>query len=238
MSTETAAQTLTVRSMGDLHLALVNKLTRERGNLLNIALQIVFSEQASRDASPLLIGEATETFSWNVPGPKRSLDEADTSNSPSPESLFREHYEALTRSLSLITADPDLARDAVQEAFARLCEDWERVGTYEHQVAWVRKVAINLVRDRQRFLQRRMSLLSRMGEQLSAQTRGLPADTDPLLWQAVRALPTRQRTVVALHYVGDLTLREVAESMDISEGSVKRHLDRARNTLRRKMEAE
>ncbi len=224
--------------MGDLHLAPVNRLTWERGNFLNIALQNLFSNMPPRDASPLLIDEATKTFSWNVLGPKRSLNRADTSDHPSPESLFREHYEPLTRSLSLITADPDLARDAVQEAFARLCEDWERVGTYEHQVAWVRKVAINLVRDRQRFLQRRMPLLSRLGQQLSVQTRGLPVETDPLLWRAVRALPTRQRTVVALHYVGDFTLREVAESMDISEGSVKRHLDRARNTLRRTMEAE
>ena len=55
---------------------------------------------------------------------------------------------------------------------------------------------------------------------------------DRELWQQVRILPARQRTAIALRYVGDLTLREVAAAMRVSEGTVDQHLRRALRTLR------
>jgi DNA-directed RNA polymerase specialized sigma24 family protein len=36
------------------------------------------------------------------------------------------------------------AEDIAQEAFLRAYRDWDRVGSYEHQAAWVRRVAANL----------------------------------------------------------------------------------------------
>ena len=62
--------------------------------------------------------------------------------------------------------------------------------------------------------------------------------SDPELWQQLRTLPPKQRTAVALHYVGDLTAREVAEVMHVSEGTVDQHLHRALQTLRENLEAQ
>ncbi|MBN1629555.1 MAG: sigma-70 family RNA polymerase sigma factor, partial [Thermoleophilia bacterium] len=59
---------------------------------------------------------------------------------------------------------------------------------------------------------------------------------DPGLWQRVRGLPTKQRTAVALRYVGGLTMSEVAEVMHVSEGTVDQHLRRAIRTLREALE--
>lgn len=59
---------------------------------------------------------------------------------------------------------------------------------------------------------------------------------DPDTWEAVVALSVRQRAVVFLTYWEDLDGPAVAEALGISLGSVHRHLHRARETLRRKID--
>ena len=151
----------------------------------------------------------------------------------SPEALFTEQYEPLARAITLISGDADVAREAVQEAFYRLCRDWNTVRSYEHQAAWVRRVALNVVRDQQRSLGRRGRLLARLDQEPAPP---LPSDGDPRLWRAVRRLPDKQRTAVGLYYIGDLSVAEIGAAMGVSEGTVKRHLDRARTTLRKRLE--
>jgi RNA polymerase sigma factor (sigma-70 family) len=50
-------------------------------------------------------------------------------------------------------------------------------------------------------------------------------------WTAVRALPARQAQIVALHYVEELTVVEIANVLGVKEGTVKTSLFRARATL-------
>ena len=59
------------------------------------------------------------------------------------------------------------------------------------------------------------------------------ADADALidLRRSIAALPARQQTALVLHYLMDLPIREVADSMGCSEGTVKAHLARARSAL-------
>lgn len=182
-----------------------------------------------------------------VPSDARVEHPANERTYSTPESLFMDQYEPLARAITLIARDREVARDAVQEAFARLCREWPTVSGYQNQVAWVRTVALNQVRDQQRRWARR-GRLSLSFEQiqdasegptdLSAhQTPELPAGADLSLWQAVRRLPERQRTAVGLFYIADLNVSEVAAAMGVSAGTVKRHLDRARNSLRARMEA-
>jgi RNA polymerase sigma-70 factor (ECF subfamily) len=160
-----------------------------------------------------------------------------------------DQYEPLAQALSLISRDPDVAQDAVQEAFVRLCREWPTISGYRHQAAWVRKVALNLVRDQQRRSGRwaRFSVsLDQMEQDATDATDpsldGVISDdpaacADPELWSAVRRLPERQRTAVGLFYIADLKISEVAAAMGVSSGTVKRHLERARNTLRTNVEA-
>ena len=49
---------------------------------------------------------------------------------------------------------------------------------------------------------------------------------------AVRALPTQQQIAVSLFYVEQLSVREIAASMKLSEGAVKYHLYAGRGALR------
>ena len=57
-----------------------------------------------------------------------------------------------------------------------------------------------------------------------------------VLWEAVRSLPERQAHVVALHYLEDRPIGEIAEILQCAEGTVKSHLHRGRLALARTLE--
>ena len=63
-------------------------------------------------------------------------------------------------------------------------------------------------------------------------------DTTIGLWMEVRRLPRRQQQAVVLHYRLDLPVEDVAELMELSAGTVRTHLARARHALRRSLEGE
>src|SRR5262245_18714360 len=66
------------------------------------------------------------------------------------DETFRAHYSPMVRSLSLVCGDPDVAADAVQDAFARAYARWRRISRYDDPAGWVRHVALNRVRDHYR----------------------------------------------------------------------------------------
>jgi RNA polymerase sigma-70 factor (ECF subfamily) len=148
-----------------------------------------------------------------------------------PEDVFRSEYDRLVRALTIIAGDRETAADAVQESFIRLVRRWDRISTYEDPAGWVRRVALNQIRDHQRSLLRQAGLLRRIEQQRPAQEGAPGADQE--LWEQLLMLPQRQRTALALHYIGDLTAREVAAAMHVSEGTVDRHLHRALRTLKK-----
>ncbi|HZJ02696.1 MAG TPA: sigma-70 family RNA polymerase sigma factor [Thermoleophilia bacterium] len=153
----------------------------------------------------------------------------------SPEAVFRAHYAPLVRALGFAWGDTEAAADAVQEAFAQLLVRWNRVSSYDDPPAWVRRVAINRLRSRRRALLRRAAVLIRLSRQ--TETVAQPPNPPDELTAALRSLSERQRTATALHYIGGLTVVEVAEAMGISPGAVNQHLHRARAALRTTMEA-
>lgn len=155
----------------------------------------------------------------------------------SPEAVFRAHYARLVRTLALAwSGDTEAAADAVQEAFARLIVNWDRVSRYEDPAGWVRRVALNNLRGGRRSLARRARALLRLAGE--SRTTSPPPEPPDGFRARLDALPERQRTAVALHYVGGLTVNDVARAMHISPGSVNQHLHRARTALRASLEAE
>jgi len=65
----------------------------------------------------------------------------------------------------------------------------------------------------------------------------LSAD-DAEFWRTVRSLPRRQAQVIALHYLEDLPVIEIAEILGTAEGKVKKHLYDGRQALARRLELE
>jgi RNA polymerase sigma-70 factor (ECF subfamily) len=152
----------------------------------------------------------------------------------SPEALFVAQNDSLVRALTFSCGDPALAEDSVQEAFARLLVHWERIYKYDDPATWVRRVALNLTYDHRRSVLRRTRLLNLLSRRPGGITYSV--EGNPQLYRAVRELPDRQRTALSLYYLGDLKVAEVATAMGISPGTVKGYLDRARETLREKLE--
>jgi RNA polymerase sigma factor (sigma-70 family) len=124
------------------------------------------------------------------------------------------------------------APDMVQEALIRA---WRRRETYRQDLGEPRTWLVAIVLDQCRRHRRRQRW------QLAQRSVDLPVFTNDDhrldIERAVRKLPSRQRQVVVLHYLGDLAIPQVAVILGIAPSSVKSHLHAARKTLRSALEA-
>ena len=145
------------------------------------------------------------------------------------EPLFRAHYARLVRAVALVCGDGEVAADAVQEAFVRAHVRWRRLRHYDDPVGWIRRVALNLVHDEHRRARRKRRAIDRLAAEPAAVDAGPETGT---LARLLETLPRQQRTAVALYYVEELSVAEVAVAMGLAEGSVKSHLHDARRRLR------
>ena len=146
------------------------------------------------------------------------------------EEFFRSEYTKLVAIGRGLTGSHELAADLAQETLLRCHRDWARVSTMEVPGAWARRVLVNLAIDSHRAADRDRRMAQRW-RHLDAVT---PADpTVDGWWTAVRALPDRQRAVVALHYLEDRSVDDIADVLGIAPGTVKASLSKARATLAR-----
>lgn len=156
--------------------------------------------------------------------------ERDVAQPPSFRAFYDEHVRRVHAIALAMTSDAHAAEDVTQEAFARAYRDWDRVGRYDQPGAWVRKVAINLTRSRWRKLRNEAITRARLGPPADADPPDLPPE-DAAVWAAVRDLPRRQAAAIALHYVEDLPVADVARILGVAEGTTKSDLHRARSRL-------
>jgi len=157
----------------------------------------------------------------------------DVALAPAPPLAFTAFYRReLPRLVALAAAiaGHELAEDIAQDALLRAHREWDRIARYDKPGAWARRVTINLA----------TSNLRRTGAERRALARvaGRPhLDAPPpevdRFWSLVRDLPPRQAAAVALHYLEDLSVADVAAVLDCAEGTAKAHLYKARQTLAR-----
>lgn len=130
--------------------------------------------------------------------------------------------------------DREVAADVAQEAMAKAYANWKTVNSYEVPGAWVRKVAINQLRDYIRKESRKNKGTQDPVLQLATIESIEASMPTPLAVDFARALenlPSQQRIAATLAYVDDCSIAEIAKAMRISEGTVKSHLHYARETL-------
>lgn len=142
----------------------------------------------------------------------------------------RVEFPRLVGSLTLYCGDPDIAVDLAQEALARACRHWRRVGGMASLGGWTHRVAINLAHRhfrRQRIRQAAESLAA------PAARSHQPDATDKVAVRtAVAGLPRRQRAALVLRCFRDLPVAEVARLMGCREGTVKALTHQAITRLR------
>jgi RNA polymerase sigma-70 factor, ECF subfamily len=145
------------------------------------------------------------------------------------DGLFRAHYGRLVRALTVVSGSREAAADAVQEAFVKAHLKWRVVSHYDDPVGWIRRVAINKLRDEHRSSGRKQKLVDRIGAEPERMIAEPELDE---LGAHLATLPRQQRLAIALFYIDQLSITEVAEALGISAGAVKFHLHQGRERLR------
>jgi RNA polymerase sigma-70 factor (ECF subfamily) len=144
--------------------------------------------------------------------------------------VYDASYRRLVGQLYAVCGDLAEAEDVVQEAFARAVAASRRFERLDNPEAWLRTVALNVARTRHG---RRVA-----GERLGMLAPRQPGHHPPELTEdrialvtALGRLPVGQREALALHYLADLPVHEVARTLAVPVGTVKARLSRGRTAL-------
>ncbi|MGQ0640935.1 MAG: RNA polymerase sigma factor [Gemmatimonadaceae bacterium] len=148
---------------------------------------------------------------------------------------FAERYEPLVRYLARLTGDPATAADIAQETFVRL---FGRGSMPDQPRAWLVSVAHNLLRNERAQSARRLALLDRHAAEVTPESATQSADASleaaerrHLVQRALESLPERDRQILLLRYDG-FSYREIAQALQLNEGSVGTLLARAKTAFR------
>ena len=130
-------------------------------------------------------------------------------------------------------AAEDLAQEAMVVAYRR----WPEVGVLERPGGWVRRVVLNLAASGYQRRKAEARAVLRLAP-LRGEPPAVLSTEAGEFWHAVRRLPKRQAQAVALHYLEDASVAEIAAIMDCAENTVKVHLHRGRQALAARLGAE
>lgn len=142
-------------------------------------------------------------------------------------------YRQVVGTVRLVCGSQALAEDAVQEAIARAWEQRSRGRMLDRPAAWITTVALNVARSQMRRRKVERAARSRLVSDPSTDDLATVSAEAQVVRDALRGLPRRQREVTVLRYYGGLDVAEIAEWLDIAEGTVKAMLFRARRSLAR-----
>ena len=160
------------------------------------------------------------------PGEKAGVAE----EAPSFEEFYDATFRRLFTALCLVTGNRHEAEEIAQDAFVRVFERWDHVGTLEDPTGYVFRVSINVFRNRFR----KASLGVRRGLSLA------PSETDDLaavetrdeLVRLLRPLDPRQRAAVLLTSILDYSAEEAGQMLGIKASSVRSLTTRARAQMK------
>ena len=145
------------------------------------------------------------------------------------ERLYRLHAPSTHRLAYLLVGDAATADDLTQEAFERVLGSIGGLRSEAALPAYHRRTLVNLARSRHRSLTRERLRMERVARRDVVPVRD---EEDGELWDAVQALPQRQRAAVVLRYWLDLGDRDIASALRCRESTVRSLLSRALGELR------
>jgi RNA polymerase sigma-70 factor (sigma-E family) len=151
------------------------------------------------------------------------------------QTAFRELFDRLLprvqKTALRVLGDPFAAEDVAAETMARTFSRWDKVSVLPHREFWVLRVAANLAVD----------VARRRAPSPPPRVEADDEDATALrlaLVAALRTLPKRQREVVVLRFLTDLSEGDVAVALGISPATVHTHVHRALAALRRTLGAD
>jgi RNA polymerase sigma factor (sigma-70 family) len=146
--------------------------------------------------------------------------------------VFDRHYERVRRYAWARIGSA--GEDVAAEVFAIAFERRERYDTARADaVPWLLGIATNLIRGQYRHERRRLRTLAALGQERQP---GPDGEADPsAVASALTRLHRRDRDVLTLYAIEDLSYAQIAEALGIPEGTVRSRLNRARRIVQEAM---
>ncbi len=142
--------------------------------------------------------------------------------------FYRREYPKMVAIAGAVSGKRSIAEDLAQEAMVRAHRHWDRVSTYERPGAWVRRATINVALSTTKRASAEVRRFLRIAEPQSLPAPGI---ADDRVWKAVADLPGKQRAAIALHYLEDRSIDEIATILNVSDSTARFHLHRGRQAL-------
>lgn len=163
---------------------------------------------------------------WCVTGTldRKQVSVTDTSF----DDFYLREFPPMVALAAAVTGSHLLAEDLAQEAMTRVYRRWDQVSRLEKPGAFLRRVTTNLALSR-----RRRDLVAAAGNRRLRSATGLSPAEEPHaeVWQAVGRLPGKQRAAIALFYLEDRPVDEIATILSCSAATARVHLHRGRKAL-------
>lgn len=160
------------------------------------------------------------------------------------EGLIRAHQDALYAFMLRMSGKPDVAEDIVQEAFVRVLKNLDRFDTRFRFSTWLFTIAKRLYvnfMQKQRPVYDSEAISLRMGNTESpghvSSRRETMRNARELLDRALAGLSEQQREIILLFHQQSWPIIEIAAHLNMPEGTVKSHLHRARQRMKRFIES-
>lgn len=141
------------------------------------------------------------------------------------ETVVRTYGHTLYRLCFVMLGSESDAEDAVQEAFIKYLQKAPQFKSPDHEKAWLITVATNQCRDLLRFRKRHPQIDSESLQELSA------CSSDSGILEALMTLPENFRLVLALYYVEEYRIDEIARMIGKTPSAVKMRLQKGRKLL-------
>ena len=144
------------------------------------------------------------------------------------DDFYRSTSPRLLRYCYALTGELGEAQDVAQETYMRAWRHWNDVSGHPAPEAWLRLTASRLGTDRHRRLAGLRRAVTRTGPPAPVEP---PSDDAVALTAALREIPADQRRALAMHYLLDIPVSEIALELGVPVGTVKSWLSRGRTAL-------
>ena len=199
------------------------------------------------------VASATE-FELRVPSENQFLERLRRGDAMAYERLVGEHSGDVYALLFRLTSDAEEARDLTQETFLRAFQSIDRFRGDASLKTWIYRIAINQARNRWRWWRRRrrdatvsldatdehrdqpLAATLRNENSPSPEQQTLARERESQLREALCGLRRSYREAVILRDVEGFSYEEIAQTLQISIGTVKSRISRGRLELRRQLE--
>ncbi len=148
------------------------------------------------------------------------------------QALYQRHYDKVFAIAKGVLLDADEASDAVQEIFTLVFRKLDRFDRRSRFTTWLFRIAVNRsIQQARRLKHKKTQVELTEAIEQTADEEIRPVD-DPAIQEAMRQLHPNDRAILTLFYWDELSLTEIAESLDCSANAAKTRLFRARERFR------